>query len=135
LDCSEAFDDSVQVSLTPVPAAGFRFIGWTGACSGSGACTVTMNADKTVGATFAPDVFTLTITVTGLGAVDATAANEAPFSCSLACARSYPRGTTVTLAATPAAGQVFTGWSGDCTGTAPCMLPIDGDRVVTATFA
>jgi photosystem II stability/assembly factor-like uncharacterized protein len=41
------------VSLTATPAAGYQFSGWLGACSGSGACSVTMDAAKSLTATFA----------------------------------------------------------------------------------
>ena len=41
-----------QVTLTPSPYPGYTFSGWTGACSGTGACVVTMNAPETVGANF-----------------------------------------------------------------------------------
>jgi hypothetical protein len=40
------------VTLTPTAAAGSTFTGWTGACAGAGVCSVTLDADKTVGATF-----------------------------------------------------------------------------------
>ncbi|MEI6209479.1 MAG: DUF1566 domain-containing protein, partial [Desulfuromonadales bacterium] len=40
------------VTLTATPAAGSTFIGWSGACSGSGACQITMDAVKSVTATF-----------------------------------------------------------------------------------
>ena len=33
-----------------------------------------------------------------------------------------------------AVDSVFTGWSGDCTGTGACNLTIDGAKDVTATF-
>jgi uncharacterized repeat protein (TIGR02543 family) len=42
------------VTLTEAPAAGFEFTGWTGDCSGTGACSVVMTAAHTVGATFKP---------------------------------------------------------------------------------
>ncbi len=44
------------VSLTATANTGYHFVAWTGACSGSGACSVTMNANKSVGATFDPDL-------------------------------------------------------------------------------
>ena len=50
--CSDSFAGNSTVTLTATPAAGSAFAGWGGACSGTGACTVTMNAAKTVTATF-----------------------------------------------------------------------------------
>ena len=38
------------------------------------------------------------------------------------------------LTATPDAGSVFTGWTGDCTGTGTCTLTMSADHTVTATF-
>ncbi|MHA6248784.1 malectin domain-containing carbohydrate-binding protein [Pontibacter sp. CAU 1760] len=44
------------VSLTATPAAGYKFIGWTGAASGSTATVnLTMDTDKAVTATFRPE--------------------------------------------------------------------------------
>jgi len=40
------------VTLTPTPAAGFKFTGWAGACTGTGICSLKMDSDKTVTATF-----------------------------------------------------------------------------------
>jgi len=53
--CSSAFASDTRVSLTAVPQAGYRFAGWSGACSGLGACTVYMDASLLVEARFAPD--------------------------------------------------------------------------------
>jgi uncharacterized repeat protein (TIGR02543 family) len=44
-------------------------------------------------------------------------------------------GTTATLTAKPDAGYIFSGWTGDATGTDnPLSLTIDADKVVGATF-
>jgi uncharacterized protein (TIGR03437 family) len=43
-----------SVAVTATPNAGSVFVAWSGACSGSSACRVTMNSDKQVGATFSP---------------------------------------------------------------------------------
>jgi uncharacterized repeat protein (TIGR02543 family) len=40
------------VTLTALPTTGTAFAGWTGACSGTGSCTVIMDANKTVTASF-----------------------------------------------------------------------------------
>jgi len=54
-------------------------------------------------------------------------------SCS--CSATYPKGTVVTLTATPDPGSVFMGWSGDCVGTQrTCTVVMDKDRSVIARF-
>jgi Divergent InlB B-repeat domain/Carboxypeptidase regulatory-like domain/Bacterial Ig domain/Phosphodiester glycosidase/Glucodextranase, domain B/Bacterial Ig-like domain (group 2) len=60
--CSSDFSDGTVVTLTPIPTAGSSFVGWTGACIGTGTCTVTMNAAKSVIATFA-DIAAPTVTI------------------------------------------------------------------------
>lgn len=51
--CTAAFPEESTVSLTPKAAAGSSFAGWSGACSGTGACTVTIGeAQSSVGAEF-----------------------------------------------------------------------------------
>lgn len=52
-DCSEEYDSSSQVTLTAAPYSGSIFVGWSGGgCSGTGACTLTMDADTLVTAIF-----------------------------------------------------------------------------------
>jgi hypothetical protein len=53
LFCSRLFTAGTSVTLTARPASGSRFTGWRGACSGTGACTVSMTARRTVTAGFA----------------------------------------------------------------------------------
>lgn len=54
--------------------------------------------------------------------------------CGADCEHEYAAGTQVTLTATPAAGSVFSGWSGDATGTGPCTLTVNAAKTITATF-
>jgi hypothetical protein len=51
-DCSQSYTSGTVVTLRAAPAAGSTFMGWSGACTGTGRCTVTMNGSKTVTATF-----------------------------------------------------------------------------------
>jgi Tol biopolymer transport system component len=51
-DCAEAYEVGTVVTLTAAPRPGSRFVGWSGACAGTGSCTLTMNAAKSVTATF-----------------------------------------------------------------------------------
>jgi hypothetical protein len=50
--CSSAFTSGTVVALTARVIGNTVFAGWDGACTGTGTCTVTMNTDKTVTATF-----------------------------------------------------------------------------------
>lgn len=55
-------------------------------------------------------------------------------STSGSCQMSVRSSSRVTLSASPAAGSVFEGWSGACSGTATCTLTMAGGQSVTATF-
>ena len=46
------YSHGTVVAVTATPAAGSTFTGWGGACSDSGACSVTMDGAKSVTATF-----------------------------------------------------------------------------------
>jgi hypothetical protein len=144
--CSQNYPGGAVVTLTATPAAGWQFSGWSGACGGTGTCVVTMDASKSVTATFTlspcirdclpPASFTLTVTKagSGTGAVASTAPPSPSISCGGACAATYPSGTMVTLAAVADAGSQFTGWGGACGGTGNCVVTMDAAKAVTATF-
>lgn len=51
-DCSESYAAGTQVTLSASPQTGAVFAGWSGACSGAGSCTVSMDAARLVTATF-----------------------------------------------------------------------------------
>ena len=50
--CSKNYTLNTSVTLTATPASGQLFAGWSGACSGTGACVISMSGDKTVTASF-----------------------------------------------------------------------------------
>jgi uncharacterized repeat protein (TIGR02543 family) len=50
--CSLSVEVGAQVTLSASPAPGSTFSGWSGGCSGTGSCSVTMTDDQTVTATF-----------------------------------------------------------------------------------
>jgi PASTA domain/Divergent InlB B-repeat domain len=50
--CAHAFKHGTAVTLTAFASARSRFAGWAGACSGTGSCTLTMSANRSVTATF-----------------------------------------------------------------------------------
>ena len=51
--CSASIANGTLVILTATPDNGNTFTGWTGACNGTGTCTITMDVAKSVTATFA----------------------------------------------------------------------------------
>ena len=138
--CAAAFPAGTTVTLTATASAGSAFSGWTGACTGTDACVVTVDQAVTVSAGFALESMRLTVAGAGDGA-GAVASSPDGITCAIAagaatgtCAADYPAATSVTLTATPASGSAFAGWNGDCTGTGECVVPLDAARSVTATF-
>ncbi len=129
--CSADFGDGTNVSLTATPASGWIFSAWGGACSGSGSCSVTMNAAQSATATFVQNQ-TLSVSVTGSGSVASTPSG---ISCASACSDAFASGSQVTLTATPTAGYGFAGWSGACSGFGSCVVTMSAAENVTATFA
>jgi PKD repeat protein len=131
--CDAAFDAGTVVTLTATPDAGSLFAGWSGDCSGTGICQVTMDQVRSVYAMF--DSYTVDLTVwTGGSGSGSVASNPAGIvSCGTSC-EGFDPGTVVTLTATPDAGSVFAGWSGECSGTGSCQLTMSQARWVTASF-
>ena len=133
--CSAGFGAGTMVTLTASPAVGSVFAGWSGGCSGAeDACQVTMDAGRAVTATFVPLTYPLIVTLAGTGSGTVTS-DPAGIDCGGTCSASYGAGVNVTLTATPAAGSVWGGWSGACSGMdAECQVAMDAARDVTATF-
>lgn len=70
LDCTEDYDPGITVELTATAAVGSYFAGWSGACSGTQTCPVTMDEDRNVTATFELDTTPPDTTITsGPGAL------------------------------------------------------------------
>ena len=113
------------MSVTAAPAAGYIFDHWSGDCTGSNDCSVTLDSDKSVTAVFVPYVGTYTLTVNQ----SAGGLIEPPTA-------SYTSGTVVNLTATPNTGYHFVSWSGACSGTiTTCSVTMDANKTVSATFA
>jgi endoglucanase len=133
--CSASYSSGTSVTLTAAAASGSSFTGWSGACTGTGACTVSMTAARSVTATFNSSVTTYALTVSkaGTGAGTVTS-NPSGINCGSTCSANYANATSVTLTAAAASGSSFTGWSGACTGTGSCTVSMTAARAVTATF-
>ncbi|MDD5693265.1 MAG: hypothetical protein PHU86_02250 [Patescibacteria group bacterium] len=132
------FAYSTSVTLTPTAADGSTFASWSGDCSGTGTCTVTMTTAKNVTAVFNTSGGsnpTLTAATSGTGTGNVTSDTGGIDIDGGTSSASYTSGTVVTLTATAADGSTFTGWSGgDCTGTGTCAVTVDADTTVTANF-
>ncbi|HLQ65404.1 MAG TPA: FG-GAP-like repeat-containing protein, partial [bacterium] len=139
---SASYPSGTVVTLTASAASGSTFAGWTGGgCTGTGPCTVTMNASTTVSATFTVQTATYTLTVNkaGTGTGTVTSSETPPsISCGPTCATasaSYSSGTSVTLTASPASGSTFASWSGcDIISGTTCTVTMNAAKSVTATF-
>jgi hypothetical protein len=131
--CQAYFPKGTSVQLTESPGSGSVFDGWTGGCSGTGACTVTMNTDQNIGGGFTgPPTINIGIGGTGSGSVTSVPPGiDCPAT---ACSFAFPSGTTVSLTATAASGSGFDGWNGACSGTGTCSFKPTADTSVGATF-
>src|SRR6185503_10580116 len=55
-DCDQTYTSAVSFTLTAFPDPDSQFSGWSGDCSGTLPCPVTMSADRSVRAEFSPIV-------------------------------------------------------------------------------
>lgn len=138
MDCSEGYTVGTDVLVTAIPADGFIFAGWSGACSGLGnVCLISMTAAQNVTAIFeAADVNThfLTVNTTGTGSGVVTS-QPAGIHCGTDCSEEYSTGAYVMITATPFNGSTFAGWSGACSGLGSvCLISMTAAQSVRATF-
>jgi hypothetical protein len=131
--CRAAFKPGLAVRLTASPGSGFTFGGWSGDCSGTAGCSVSMSVSRTVSAVFrgARDQLQVTKVGRGLGTVTS---DPAGLACGSVCSYAFRRGSAVTLRAAPGGKSRFRGWSGACTGKQSCALTIGASVEVTAGF-
>jgi hypothetical protein len=138
--CGAAYDWNTAVTLSAQAAVGSVFVGWAGCDAVSGTtCTVTMDAAKSVTATFALQRFTLSVTKGGIGNGTVMSTSNPPrasqISCGAVCSAAYDWSTVVTLSATPAFGNLFFGWSGcDAVSGSRCVVTMQSAKSVKATF-
>jgi uncharacterized protein YhjY with autotransporter beta-barrel domain len=134
-DCSASYSNAVTVTLTASPDNGSSFSGWQGACTGTGTCTVTMSASRSVTAVFDADTpmgGQLTVNTQGTGIVSS---DDEGIFCPDDCSETYQNNDTVILTADAGNGFIFAGWQGaGCSGTGSCSVTMSQDRNVTAIF-
>jgi hypothetical protein len=143
--CKAQFNQGVTVHLTATPKSGHSLKNWFRNCSGTGTCTVTMSANRIVGALFLKGPFRIRI-VGGVGtgngrvrsqpglspAINCVITNGSPAA--TGCSVRYPAYTELVLTATPAAGHRFT-WGPPCSGTGACDHTAIQSRTIEAVFS
>ena len=138
LDCDQPYLAGTSVSLSTVPQPGFQFVSWSGDCSGSGSCTVTMNGDRSVGATFEPATLTYPVDVeldgNGVGMV---ASMPPGIDCPSDCSEDFENNTSVVLMPVAGSASSFFGWRADCAsaGTGDCQFNVDQPARAIAIFS
>jgi hypothetical protein len=117
-----------QVVVKAVPALGWKFIGWSGALTGSAnPATIVMDDEKELIANFESipqGLYEMRIDIEGAGTV--VRSIPGPY---------YALGTQVVLTAQPDAGQKFEQWTGALTGnTSPVTVTVNGHTGIAAVF-
>ena len=127
-----ASDGEYTVSLRVVDETGCStaqtYTGQTASCNGSSLAEVSHQV------TVPPGV-PLDVSLMGSGS-GSVASTPTGIACPEGCSYAYEPGTPVALAATPAPGSTFTGWSGGgCSGTAStCEVSVSEAKSVEAEF-
>jgi surface protein len=113
------------VLLTPQPAEGWQFAGWSGDISGNQVpATIIMNGVKSVTANFVKKTYSIEVSVEGNGSVKIHPEQEL-----------YEHGTTVTITPQPDTLWAFKEWSGDVSGTTALLeITISSPLNMTAIF-
>jgi secreted trypsin-like serine protease len=138
-ECSENYVDGslVELNAQDGPDTEYVFAGWLGDCSGAAqTCSVLMDTSRVVTAVFSLLTPTLTVAVSAVdGGAGSVRSEPAGIDCGERCAAGYAVNSSVSLAAQPVAGSVFSGWGGACAGAGTtCQVTMLGAQSVSALF-
>ena len=132
-----SYPSGTAITMTATPNSVSNFTGWSNgsgnatvvACNGTTTpCQFTLTANTSITANFNLPV--LSVVVSGTGSVSSNPAGIN--NCTTNCSAPFNKGTQVTLTAS---GTGFTGWSGGgCSGTGTCVVTLNANTTVTATF-
>ena len=131
--CSAPYPTGTVIALNAQIERDSTFEGWSGPCSGTGTCMVTVDSLEQVTARFRPADRTVYVYRSGTGEGTITS-RPAGLRCPGPCESVFPDETTVSLKATPRPGSRFAGWSSDCSGLTCDYASIDADKIVDAKF-
>ena len=131
--CRGEFPRGTVVKLYAKPDEGQYLAGWRGACGGKKRCKVRLKRPRRVLAVFKkPRPIPLALMIKGDGIVSSTPEG---LKCEEGiCVKRFPRGTVVTLTATPKEGHSFSQWRGACRGSKSCKVKMKWRRKVLAMF-
>ncbi|HPE58439.1 MAG TPA: metallophosphoesterase, partial [Bacteroidales bacterium] len=121
-----SYPENTVVGISATAAQGYTFGSWSGDVENTGlaSTTVTMDANKTVTATFTPIEYTLDVAIVGNGSV-----SKDPDQAT------YHYGDEVVLTAIADPENGFSAWSGDIISTNnPLTVTIEEDLNITANF-
>ncbi len=134
--CSASVEDGTQVTLQAAADEGSVFEGWSGtgvSCVGTGPCTVTVTEDTTVVGTFRRSRGHSPSPSKVLAQARSSARRPAS-TAGRVCSAVFPHASLVTLTATPDDRIGLRRWTGACGGTGDCVVTMDADQTVSATF-
>lgn len=133
-ECVGYYAPGTSVTLSATPLGDSIFGGWgCGWCSGTGDCTIMVDAPILVFANLLDSHYRLTVTKYGNGIVRS---QPQAIDCGGTCNADVARGTVVTLTAEPGPDETFGGWGGGwCSGLLTCTVTMNQATPVTAIFS
>ncbi|MEM7797947.1 MAG: hypothetical protein AAF633_02050 [Chloroflexota bacterium] len=139
ISCTMTVLEGETITLTATADDKSVFSGWSGLCSDSEECTVTVTQSTEIEATFDQLVdLTVSIVDSGVGVVTS---DPAGLTCETTCSAEFLAGTEITLTAAVKEdnvfnGYAFAGWSDSrCADSNPiCRITLDSSGAITATF-
>lgn len=132
-DCQVTVDAGAAIHLEPAGDPEATFKGWSGACTGMGACDLVVRQDASATGVFekAPKPSRLLeVTVNGAGSLRS---DPPGIDCPSRCAANFDDGVVVRLTATSDLRSDFAGFGGGCNGSS-CTVTLSADQRVWATF-
>ncbi len=121
--CTATYESGTLVTLTASPATDATFANWSGACTGSRDCRVTLRAATSVTAIFRLNTYPIT-----------AAANQTACVVVTCAPNPIPHDSSSTCTATPKTGYTFSAFSGACTGAQCVVTKVTAAKSLTAGF-
>lgn len=134
--CTNDVPSTSSITLVATADPNTIFGGWSGDCTGMSACLVTVDAAKSITATFSRIQLGLATNVKGSGQARLVSVPSG-IDCGqggTGCTAQFDEGSNVTLTPVIAQGSTFAGWNGDCGGIGTCTVSMSATRNVGATF-